>query len=169
MTTLTFTYMEAIGEGFPTVGCHCAGTGDIYENIVWDSGDPIPPKVDVDIWIIGHIKDHMWKSIQAERDRRKSGGVKVGTDWFHSDDTSRIQQLALVMMGAGMPTGIMWKTMSGSFVSMTPTLAGQIFQSIAAADMGIFSKAEQLKAALYASADPGNFDYKSGWPLTFGE
>ena len=70
---------------------------------------------------------------QSERDRRKhDGGYKVGTNWFHSDDTSRIQQIALTIMGANMPANIMWKTMSGSFVLMTPTLAGQIFQAAAA-------------------------------------
>ena len=44
-----------------------------------------------------------WERIKTERDRRKSLGVKVGSHWFHSDDASRIQQLALVMMGQGLP------------------------------------------------------------------
>lgn len=169
MTTLKYTYMEAIGLGFPTVGCHCIGDGNIYEDIVWDSGDPIPTKEDIDAWIFSHTQTQMWRLIQSERDRRKASGIKVGTNWFHSDDTSRIQQLALVMMGANMPANIMWKTMSGGFVQMTPTLAGQIFQTVATSDMTIFAHAEQLRQSMMASNDPGNFDYMAGWPAVYGE
>jgi len=111
-----------------------------------------------------------WRLIQAERDRRKgTGGYKVGNYWFHSDDTSRIQQIALVMMGAGMPSGIMWKTMTGEFVLMTPTLAGQIFQAAASSDIVIFSVAESKKVAMMSSTTPNTYDYLSGWPLMFGE
>lgn len=166
---ITFTYMEAIGEGFPLVGCHCEGDSNIYENIVWDSGDPIPTKATLDAWIISSVQLQGWRLIQAERDRRKSNGVKVGTNWYHSDDTSRIQQLALIMMGANMPSNIMWKTLTGSFVLMTPTLAGQIFQSIAQADQAIFAHAEQLRVTLSSSPDPLNFNHLAGWPLTYGE
>lgn len=162
-------YITAIGLGFPGVSVHALGNGTVYEDIVWENGATALLKADIDTWIDNYKKDTMWKNIQAERDRRKSGGVKIGENWFHSDDTSRIQQLALVMMGASMPSGIMWKTMSGSFVSMTPTLASQIFQSTAAADMAIFSKAEQLKVALASSSDFDAFDYITGWPPTFGE
>lgn len=162
--------MQAIGTGFPAVGCHCVGNGTVYEDIVWDSGDQIPSKADLDAWILNHIKDEMWLLIQAERDRRKlNGGYKVGTNWFHSDTTSRIQQIGLVMMGANMPNNIMWKTMSGDFVLMTPTLAGQIFQAAATSDMTVFAVAEQKKAAMLASATPQTYDYLSGWPQIYGE
>lgn len=116
------------------------------------------------------IKTLMWSAIKTERDRRKSqGGVKVGTKWFHSDDPSRIQQLGLVMMGAGIPANTQWKTMDGSFVTMTQTLAGQIFQASAANDMAIFAAAEAHKAAMEASADPASYDFSTGWPKAFGE
>jgi hypothetical protein len=71
----------------------------------------------------------VWRLIQAERDRRRANGVRVGANWYHSDDTSRIQQLGLLLMGANMPPGIMWKTMSNTFIEMTPILAQQIFQA----------------------------------------
>jgi len=114
--------------------------------------------------------NNMWLLIQGERDRRTStGGYKVGDYWFHSDDISRIQQLALTMMGANMPSGVMWKTMSGAFVPMTPTLAGQIFQAAAASDISIFSVAEAKKAEMLATSTPATYDYLSGWPLMYGE
>lgn len=110
-----------------------------------------------------------WENIKAERNRRKAGGVKVGAKWFHSDDASRIQQLALVMMGAGLPAGLQWKTMDGSFITMTPALAQQVFTGQAASDQAIFAVAEGHRVAMEASADPAAYDHSTGWPKVFGE
>lgn len=115
------------------------------------------------------LKARAWESIKAERDRRKAGGVKVGAKWFHSDDASRIQQLALVMMGAGLPAGLQWKTMDGSFITMTPALAQQVFTGQAASDQTIFAVAEAHRVAMEASADPAAYDHSTGWPKVFGE
>lgn len=163
------TYVEVISEDFPNIGVRSLGDGSDYEYIIWVSGDPLPSKDDLDIRIKIKIKERMWKVIQAERDRRTQGGVKVGTNWFHSDQTSRIQQIGLVIFGANMPAGIMWKTMAGSFVSMTPTLAAQIFQTTAMSDQVIYGTAEQKKGAMMASSDPISYDYLTGWPLVYGE
>lgn len=110
-----------------------------------------------------------WERIKTERDRRKYAGVKVGEHWFHSDDTSRIQQIALSMMGVAMPAGIQWKTMAGDFVEMSPELANQIFAAVAANDQAIFSVAEQHKQAMQASSEPWLYDFSTGWPQTFEE
>lgn len=119
-----------------------------------------------------HTRDQnaMWENIKNERDRRKlEGGYAVGANWFHSDTTSRIQQIGLVMLGANIPANLYWKTMSGSFVLMTQTLATQIFQAAAASDVAIFTVAEQKKAAMLASSDPASYNYLSGWPTAYGE
>lgn len=110
-----------------------------------------------------------WERIKAYRDQRKAAGVLVGSNWFHSDDSSRIQQLGLTIMGANMPPGIMWKTMSGSFVEMTPTLAGQIFQTTAANDQAVFSVAEGHRVAMEAAENPDAYDFTTGWPPVYGE
>lgn len=111
----------------------------------------------------------MWVAIKAERDRRKAGGVKVGVKWFHSDDVSRIQQMGLVMMGAGIPAGLQWKTMDGTFVAMDQTVAGNVFAAAAASDQAIFAVAEGHRVAMEASADPAAYDYSAGWPKVYGE
>ena len=115
------------------------------------------------------IKAGAWEAIKAKRDALKGGGVKVGTKWFHSYSDSKIQQIGLVMMGAGIPAGLLWKTMDGSFVTMTPALAGQIFTAVAAHEQAVFSAAEVHKAAMEAAADPGAYDFSSGWPATYAE
>lgn len=114
-----------------------------------------------------------WERIKAERDRRKFAGVKVSNHWFHSDDSSRIQQLALVMMGASIPPGLQWKTLTLSpppvFVEMTQALAQQIFQATAAQDAAIFAAAETHRIAMEASSSPQDYDCSSGWPLSIGD
>jgi len=168
--TISYNYMYAIGAGFPGVECHSTDDGSNYDSIIWDGGNALPTKAELDSWILSTTQYQMWLLIRGERDRRKlSGGYKVGNYWFHSDDTSRIQQMGLVMMGTNMPNNIMWKTMSNEFVLMTPTLASQIFQSAAASDQLLFETAEQKNRDMMASSDPGSYDYLSGWPLSYGE
>ncbi len=110
----------------------------------------------------------VWERIKAKRDSlTENGGYKVGTKWFHSDQKSRSQQLGLVLLGANIPAGLQWKTMDGSFITMTQTLAQQILAAGAASDQAIFAAAETHKAAMEASADPASYDFSGGWPATF--
>lgn len=110
----------------------------------------------------------IWEQIKAIRDRKtQQGGYKVGSNWYHSDTFSRTQQIGLTIMGAAMPAGIMWKTMAGGFVQMTPTLAQQIFAAAGAQDAALFGYAEQLKAQVDAAADPASVNITAGWPETF--
>ena len=111
-----------------------------------------------------------WERIKTERDRRKCLGVKVGAHWFHSDDPSRIQQIALAMMGAAIPSGMMWKTLTTTpppvFVEMTPALAQGIFTATAASDAAIFAAAETHRVAMEASDTPESYDITGGWPVS---
>lgn len=161
------TYIDAIATNWPTVQAYCEGDGTDYDSLIVESGPALPAKPDLDAWISDRIKALKWDEIKAERDRRKVSGVKVGANWFHSDDASRIQQLGLVMFGAGLPANVQWKTLTGAFVTMTPTLAQQIFGAVAASDMAIFTVAETHKAAMLASADPKNYDFSAGWPQEY--
>lgn len=111
-----------------------------------------------------------WESIKAERVRRtQTGGYYVPSvgKWFHSDTFSRTQQIGLVMMGANLPAGTQWKTMDGSFVTLTPAMVGAIFQAGAGSDLAVFGAAEAHRAAMLLSSDPATYDFSSGWPLVF--
>lgn len=111
----------------------------------------------------------VWDRIKAERDRRtQAGGYPAAGKWFHSDIFSRTQQIGLVMLGAGIPVGTMWKTMDGSFIEMTPALAQQVFAAAAAQDMATFAAAEAHKTAMEAAADPAAYNFSAGWPAVFG-
>jgi hypothetical protein len=108
-----------------------------------------------------------WEAIKAKRDTLSdNGGYLVDGKWFHSDGKSKTQQLSLFIMGASVPA-VQWKTMDGSFVTMTQALAAQVFAAAAAQDMAIFAAAEQHKALMEASADPAAYDFSAGWPATY--
>lgn len=139
----------------------CLQTGFAEEWVDDDSPELLPSRE--------KVAAEKWDAIKAERDRRKAGGVKVGAKWFHSDDGSRIQQMGLVMMGASIPANLQWKTMDGTFITMTQTLASQVFQAVAASDQAIFTAAETHRVAMEASADPASYDYSGGWPKIYGE
>lgn len=117
---------------------------------------------------LSEIKAAKWGEIKTERDRRKNGGVLIDGKWFHSDDASRIQQIALVMFGVSVPP-VEWKTMDGTFVTMSQSLASDIFQGMAAADQVNFANAETHRIAMEASADPAGYDFSSGWMPIYEE
>lgn len=48
---MAYTYMQAIGVGFPDVQCHSFGNENLYENIFWDAGAPLPSKETLDTWM----------------------------------------------------------------------------------------------------------------------
>ncbi len=107
------------------------------------------------------------EQIKSDRDRRRVAGCPVGAHVFHSDDTSRIQQIGLVMLGANIPAGLKWKVIGGALVDMTPTLAGQVFAAQAARDAALFAVAESHIAAINALTTVEaveSYDASTGWP-----
>lgn len=118
-------------------------------------------------------REAAWEAIKAERDRRAGLGVKVGQHWFHSDQKSRTQQLGLVLLGANIPAGLQWKTLTLTpppvFVPMTQQLAQAIVSATAASDTAIFTAAEVHRIAVESSTAPQNYDFSTGWPTSIEE
>lgn len=161
-------YIEVLSLEYPDVKAFCEGDGTDYEYLQVESDSaPLPSKAELDARVDYWTRVNVWNAIKAERDARQANGVKVGTNWFHSDPSSRIQQIALVIFANNLPGNIMWKTLNGTFVPMTPTLAVQIFQASAASDIAIFTVAEGHKAAMMASPTPTTYDFSEGWPETY--
>ena len=103
-----------------------------------------------------------WEKLKTIRDELiENGGCFVSNKWFHSDVRSKQQQIALVMLGSNIPANLNWKTMDGSLVTMTETLAGQIFMAQIAREQEIFNIAETKKNDTSIIA--------SGWPARYQE
>ncbi len=163
-------YLDVLLKHYPSTVIKCNGFADNYNNLEWQAGDPIPSKETLDSLLLSMTRDAVWVAIQEERTRRQNGGVFISSvnKWFHSDQTSRIQQLGLVMMGNNLPTGIQWKTMDGTFIEMTPAIAAAIFNGAATLDMTAFAVAEMHRANMMASPDPINYNFSGFWPAIYG-
>lgn len=95
------------------------------------------------------IRERLWTQIKSHRDYVKAnGGCLVQGKWFHSDTDSKQQQIALVIMGANIPANLQWKTLDGSFVTMTQALASELFAAQVMREQVIFGVAEAKRAAI---------------------
>jgi len=95
------------------------------------------------------IRERLWEKIKNRRDEVKNnGGCLVQGKWFHSDSDSKQQQIALVIMGANIPANLQWKTLDGSFATMTQALASELFAAQVMREQVIFGVAESKRAAI---------------------
>lgn len=153
--------------------CHTWHAEEIQAAI--DSG------MSIELWkteeeVLAEAKESVWDQIKAERDRHiLEGGYHITINevvkWFHSDVKSRTQYITIVNTGVTNPTLAIenWKTMDGSFVTMTVDLANSLLLHAVTQEAAIFAAAEQHKAAAFALADPSTYDFSTGWPLVYGE
>ena len=114
------------------------------------------------------VSDRLTSMVFDKRDTLMlTGGAKVGEYWFHSDTHAKLQQLSLMIAGTNLPDNLMWKTMSGVKVTMTPTLAVQIYQSQMMQESIMFNYAEQLATQLQDADNPEDIDIENGWPEVY--
>lgn len=99
--------------------------------------------------------------------KTENGGYFTNGKWFHSNVFSRTQQVGLVISGQSLPPGLMWKSMDGSFIEMTPSLAAAVFTAAVQQDTALFAYAEYLINQINTSSNPDTIDLYSGWPATF--
>ena len=150
---------EELVEGWPVLS-----NGQVSQ--VWQVNQLSEPQLQAKL---ATMRASIWASIKGIRDgKTQAGGYQAAGKWFHSDTFSRTQQIGLVMMGANIPAGLQWKTMDGSFVTMTQALAGQVFTAAATQDAALFAYAEQMNALVLAAEDPAAVDINAGWPAVFG-
>lgn len=108
----------------------------------------------------------MWQKIKGKREAIRYGGIKVGTKWFHTDESSRLQYLTLSGLPA-LPSNLQWKTMDNSFVVMTKELLNQIVAAAIAAEQQDFANAETHRLSMIASANPLDYDFNTGWSAIY--
>lgn len=108
-----------------------------------------------------------WEQIKAKRHAVTRGGVylKSVDKWFHSDESSRTQYLAMQIMPE-LPDDLMWKTMDGSFIRLTKEILMQLAMTIMTQEQSDFANAERHRLAMLQADDPLNYDYSTGWSKT---
>ena len=115
-------------------------------------------------------QDEMWERIKAKRADNLRHGVYVKSvdKWFHTDDNSRTQYIALAVMPR-LPEKLPWKTMNNSFVNMNKALLGELMEQMLIDEQADFANAERHKAAMEKAENPLEYDYSDGWTANFDE
>lgn len=84
---MSYSYIQAIGEGFPNVHVHCQGDGTNYEDLVHDGGDPIPLKEVLDQWIADRVQQTSLEITRLEFRRLFTLLERVAIDGFANNPT----------------------------------------------------------------------------------
>lgn len=122
-------------------------------------------------WVLGvdksELQAQMWEAIKQKRHSSTRGGVYIKSlgKWFHNDDPSRTQYLALQVLSQ-LPDNLMWKTMDNEFVPMTKDLLNEIAMTMLAEEQSDFATAERHRLAMMQVDDPLDYDYSTGWSRT---
>ena len=113
-------------------------------------------------------QDEIWEAIKQKRHAITRGGVYVPSvkKWFHTDDSSRTQYLALQILPQ-LPSDLMWKTMDNSFVKLTKPLLTELAMTILQAEQADFANAERHRAKMLQAGNPLEYDYSDGWTAIY--
>lgn len=123
-------------------------------------------------------QERVWETIKAQRDLRKSGGLKLnvaGQDyWFWTDDVARGQYAMLDSMvrRKALADDVKlddWKTMDGTFVPFTVALLHQVIDTGIQNESQLFHTAELHRQAMLLAANPNAYDYSANWGQTYDE
>lgn len=119
------------------------------------------------------IQADQWLRIQAERDRRRLGGIKALVDdkehWFWTDETARGQYSLMVNsiernnLDVNAPIA-MWRTMSGELIPLSAANLHDIIDRGIANEQMVFSIAENHRRLMLAMDEPEKYDYTTDWP-----
>jgi hypothetical protein len=130
------------------------------------------------------IRAEMWDQIKNIRTNKiLEGGVFSDSKWFSTDIVSRSQYLRLknkadLLASSGAPgstilaannANVLWKTMDGSFVTVTIDLINNLMNALDDREAAIFAHAEIFKSLVDISNNPASININLGWPTSFGE
>lgn len=150
-------------------GCHINADLSVSEprpslHHIWQDGD----------WVLGVdkavLQSQIWEAIKQKRHAITRGGVYVPSvkKWFHSDESSRTQYLAMQIMPE-LPDDLMWKTMDGSFIRLTKEILMQLAMTMMTQEQSDFANAERHRQLMLKVENPLEYDYSSGWSAVYGD
>lgn len=112
----------------------------------------------------------VWSSIKDTRSHHTHSGVYIASvdKWFHTDESSRIQYLALITLPS-LPDNLQWKTMDNSFITLTRPLLTELTSAMLLKEQQDFMNAEQHKQRMMQADNPLDYDYSTGWSEIYQE
>ncbi|MBR0573357.1 MULTISPECIES: DUF4376 domain-containing protein [Pasteurellaceae] len=103
-----------------------------------------------------------WLNIREHRDKMSESGVKVNDKWFHTDERSHLRLMTLQQLPT-IPPDLLWKTMDGSFVTMTEELLSNVIDARLLTEIANFKNGEKHKMRMLQSENPLEYDFSDGW------
>lgn len=84
------TYLEAISYGFPSVQVSSTGVGELYSDLTWEAGAPLPSQETLDAWMAANPNygDFGTKITILALRNRFLPAEKVGIDLMSIDNTA---------------------------------------------------------------------------------
>jgi hypothetical protein len=93
---MAYTYIQAIGHGFPAVQCHASGDGSVYTDIVWDSGAAMPTQQELDNWIAANPAADTTKLTVLAFRNRFTQAEKIAIEMASLDNPSASTQARML-------------------------------------------------------------------------
>ena len=117
---------------------------------------------------IEDVKSEKIAAIKNQRDKIIADYIIIGINHFHSDASSRIQQISLTKMGQAkqIPPGLMWQSKNNGLIELTNDIAAQFETVTMEHDMRLFANAQHHIAAVEALEEVQaviEYDYSTGW------
>lgn len=113
-------------------------------------------------------QEQIWEQIKQKRHHHTHSGVYLSSvgKWFHTDESSRTQYLALQILPQ-LPPDLQWKTMDNSFVPLTKPLLTELAMTILTNEQANFANAERHRMAMLQADNPLDYDFSTGWSAIF--
>lgn len=156
--------------------CHTWHMTEIQEAL--DSGLVIEPHMTTE----EALELAVTTTIQKLKDHRDSltynGGVLVtveGEDkWFYSTTNARSEYSTLYPVFVDHPDHTVpgWRTMDGTFITLTKDVLSDVQLNLSIQQSAIFAVCVTHEDAIKEMTDAGSvysYDYKKGWPSVYGE
>ncbi|EKI3096518.1 DUF4376 domain-containing protein [Escherichia coli] len=114
------------------------------------------------------VKSAKVNAIKQLRDKVTADYIVIDGNHFHSDTSSRIQQMSLTKMGQAkqIPAGLMWQTKNNGLIPLTNEIAAQFEMVTMDHDMRLFANSQYHITAIEALTDVQeiqDYDYSTGW------
>ena len=135
----------------------------------FENGEFVYRDIEIDMAELkAKTQEQIWELIKQKRYTNIRSGVYIKSvgKWFHNDDSSRTQYLALQVLPS-LPPDLMWKTMDNSFVPMTKDLLNEIAMTMLTKEQSDFANAEKHLLAMLQADNPLEYDYSTGWSETY--
>ena len=135
----------------------------------FENGEFVYRDIEIDMAELkAKTQEQIWELIKQKRHDNTRGGtfIKSIGKWFHTDDSSRTQYLALQLLPQ-LPPDLAWKCMDNTFVKLNKELLTEIAMTILQEEQADFANAEKHRLLMLQSDDPLNYDYSTGWSATY--